>query len=66
MPNPRVTVRVPQNIYEQLPTDERERSRLLLRLMEEYYNPKNPESELANLKVRVEALERRLDNGARG
>jgi hypothetical protein len=34
--------------------------------MEEYYNPKNPESELANLKVRVEALERRLDNGARG
>jgi hypothetical protein len=63
MPNPRVTVRVPQNIYDQLPTDERERSRLLLRLMEEYYNPKNPESELANLKVRVEALERKLGDG---
>jgi hypothetical protein len=31
--------------------------------MEEYYNPKNPESELANLKVRVEALERRLGDG---
>lgn len=63
MPNPRVTVRVPQNIYDQLPTDERERSQLLKRLLEEYYNPKNPENELANLKVRVEALERRLGQG---
>jgi hypothetical protein len=33
--------------------------------MEEYYDPKNPESELANLKVRVEALERRLGDGIR-
>jgi hypothetical protein len=33
--------------------------------MEEYYNPKNPESELANLKVRVEALERRLGDGVK-
>jgi hypothetical protein len=41
----------------------RKGSRLLLRLMEEYYNPKNPESELANLMVRVEALERRLEGG---
>ncbi|MDX2229733.1 MAG: hypothetical protein NW220_08850 [Leptolyngbyaceae cyanobacterium bins.349] len=36
------------------------RVRLLLQLMKEYYNPKNPESDLVNLKVRVEALERRL------
>jgi len=28
--------------------------------MEDYYNPKNPESELAKLKVRVKALERRF------
>jgi hypothetical protein len=35
----------------------------LKRLLEEYYNPKNPETELANLKVRVEALERRLTQG---
>lgn len=53
-------MRVLQNIYAQLPTDERERSRLLLRLMEDYYNQKNPESELAKLKVRVKALERRF------
>jgi hypothetical protein len=33
--------------------------------MEEYYNPKTPESEVANLKVRVEALERRLGHGIR-
>jgi len=63
MPNPRVTVRVPQNIYDQLPTDDRERSSLLKRLLEEYYNPKNPESELVNLKVRVKVLERRLGQG---
>ena len=50
-------------ILEQLPSNPDERSQLLKRLLEEYYNPKKPESELANLKLRVEALERRFGDG---
>ena len=60
MPNPRVTVRVPQNIYDQLPTDERERSRLLLKLLHEHYNPTSAEAKLTDLQVRVEQLEHRI------
>ncbi|NJL54690.1 hypothetical protein HC928_05465 [bacterium] len=62
MPNPRLTVRVPQNLYQQLPTDERERSALLLRLLEAHYNPTKPEDEIAVLKARVDALERKLQS----
>ena len=50
-------------ILEQLPSNPDERSQLLKRLLEEYYNPKNPESELVELKLRVEALERRFGDG---
>ena len=45
---------------EPLPSNPDERSQLLKRLLEEYYNPKKPESELEELKVRVEALESKL------
>ena len=60
MPNPRIQFRIPTELFEQLPTDADERSQLLKRLLEEYYNPKKPESELAELKVRVEALEQQI------
>jgi len=63
MPNPRVTVRVPQEIYDQLPTDERERSQLLKRLLEEYFHPVDPEDRITQLERRVGAMERRLGNG---
>jgi metal-responsive CopG/Arc/MetJ family transcriptional regulator len=58
MANPRITFRIPEDLYRQLPTDDRERSALIRRLLEDYLNPRNPESELANLKARVERLER--------
>jgi hypothetical protein len=60
MPNPRVTVRLPENIYSQLPTDERERSTFLIEAITQKLNPPAPEDELAQLKRRVESLERRL------
>ena len=63
MPNPRLSFRIPPELFEKLPTDADERSQLLKRLLEEYCNPKKPESELAELKVRVEALERRFGDG---
>ena len=63
MPNPRIQFRIPTELFDQLPTDSDERSQLLKRLLEEYYNPKNSESELENLKLRVEALERRFGDG---
>ena len=60
MPNPRIQFRIPTELFEQLPTDADERSQLLKRSLEEYYNPKKTESELVELKLRVEALERRF------
>ena len=48
---------------EPLPSNPDERLQLLKRLLEEHYHPKNPESELAELKVRVEVLERRFGDG---
>lgn len=60
MPNPRVTVRLPQNIYEQLPADERERSAFLLEAIAQKLNPPTPEDEISQLKRRVERLERQL------
>ena len=50
-------------ILEQLPSNPDERSQLLKRLLEEYYNPKKPESDLEKLKLRVEALERGFGDG---
>ena len=63
MPNPRIQFRVSPELFEQLPTDPDERSQLLKQLVEEHYHPKNPESELVELKLRVEALERRFGDG---
>ena len=53
-------------ILEPLPPNPDERSQLLKRLLEEYYQPKKPESELVELKLRVEALERRFGDGVGG
>jgi flagellar biosynthesis chaperone FliJ len=60
MPNPRVTVRVPQNLYNQLPTDERERSTLLLQLLNDYYNPPEPAAQLAKMQQQIDALEQAI------
>ncbi|MBF2045949.1 MAG: hypothetical protein EDM05_042585 [Leptolyngbya sp. IPPAS B-1204] len=57
MPNPRITVRIPQNIYEQLPSDEKERSAFLLEAIQAKLNPPNPEDELAQLKQRLQQVE---------
>lgn len=57
MPNPRITVRVPQNIYEQLPSDEKERSAFLLEAINAKLNPPTPEDELAQLKQRLQQVE---------
>lgn len=53
MPNPRVTFRCPEDIYQQLPADERERSRLLLQLLNEHFNPRTPEDKLAQLEYQI-------------
>jgi prefoldin subunit 5 len=58
--NPRLQVRVPRSLYAQLPTDEKERSRLVLKLLEDYYNPVSADAAIANLRVRIEQLEHRL------
>ncbi len=63
MPNPRISFRVSPQILEQLPSNPDERSQLLKRLLDEHFNPKKPECELAELKLRVEALERRFGDG---
>ena len=63
MPNPRIQFRVSPELFDQMPSNPDERSQLLKRLLEEYCNPKKPESELVELKLRVEALERRFGDG---
>ena len=63
MPNPRIQFRIPTELFEQLPSNPDERSQLLKRLLEEHYHPKKPETELAELKLRVEALGRRFGDG---
>jgi capsule polysaccharide export protein KpsE/RkpR len=60
MPNPRITFRCPEPIYSQLPQNEKERSQLLLNLLESHYNPTKPEDRITMLTARVEALEKRL------
>lgn len=57
MPNPRITVRVPQNIYEQLPSDEKERSAFLIEAIQAKLNPPDPEDELGQLKQRLQQVE---------
>lgn len=60
MPNPRIQLRVPQNIYEQLPTDERDRSLFIQEAISAKLNPPTPEAEIEQLRRRVEAIERQL------
>jgi hypothetical protein len=60
MPNPRITVRVPKTIYEQLPTNADERSAFVLAAIQTKLNPPTPEDELSQLRRRVERLEQRL------
>ncbi|MBD2057797.1 hypothetical protein H6F88_17520 [Oculatella sp. FACHB-28] len=60
MPNPLLSVRIPPEIDELLPTDRGERSRMAIEALKAYLQPLDPQDELENLKRRVEALERRL------
>lgn len=57
MPNPRVTVRVPQNIYEQLPADSEQRSAFVLEAIQAKLSPPEPADELAQLKQRLQQVE---------
>jgi hypothetical protein len=57
MPNPRVTVRVPQNIYNALPANPEERSAFLLEAITAKLNPPEPEDELAKVKRQLASLE---------
>lgn len=61
MPNPRVTFRCPEDLYGKLPVDDRERSLLILHLLTDYYNPKNPADRIARLEQRVADLEARVE-----
>ncbi|NJO74942.1 MAG: hypothetical protein HC833_14960 [Leptolyngbyaceae cyanobacterium RM1_406_9] len=60
MPNPLLSVRIPPELDELLPTDRGERSRVAIEALKSYLQPPDPQDELENLKRRVEALERRL------
>lgn len=57
MPNPRLSVRMPQQLYEQLPADEKERSALIIRLIEGHLKPANPEDRLTQLERKFTTLE---------
>jgi hypothetical protein len=61
MPNPRVTFRLEPEYYDQLPSDDRERSLLLKQLVVRYLAPESPEDKLSVLERRVSELERRLN-----
>jgi ubiquinone biosynthesis protein UbiJ len=44
-----------------LPKDERERSQLIIELLQRHCNPADLEDEVARLKARVEVLERKMN-----
>ena len=60
MPNPRIQFRIPTELFEQLPSNPDERSRLLLKLLHEHYHPTSADAKLINLQSRVEQLEQRI------
>jgi hypothetical protein len=62
MPNPRITFRCPEHLYSRLPEDERERSQLLLRLLEQHYDPSDLAAQIERHEQRITALEERLKN----
>jgi uncharacterized lipoprotein len=57
MPNPRITFRLPQNIYDQLPTDAEARSAFVLEAIQAKLNPPAPEDEMAQLNRRLQQVE---------
>jgi hypothetical protein len=50
MPNPRITMRVPVEIYDQLPAKSEARSQWLLDAIQQKLNPPQPQDELAQIK----------------
>lgn len=58
MANPRVTFRCPPDLYAKLPDDERERSALILALLQRHYEqPQDAEQAIAQLQQKVKVLE---------
>jgi polyhydroxyalkanoate synthesis regulator phasin len=60
MPNPRLTVRIPEPLEAKLPADSKERSALVLELLERHFDPQTPEDRITRLERRIEQLEARL------
>ncbi len=60
MPNKRLTVRIPEDIDAKLPADSRERSALVLELLQRHFDPQTPEDRITQLEQRIEQLEARL------
>jgi len=60
MPNPRLTVRIPEELEAKLPADSKERSALILELLKRHFDPQTPEDRIARLERRIEQLESRL------
>lgn len=48
---------MPQQLYAQLPADEKERSALIIRLIEGHLKPANPEDRLTQLERKFTTLE---------
>ena len=60
MPNPRLSLRIPPDLMERLPQNEKERSQFVIDALLQKLEPATPEDELAQVKRRLEVLERRL------
>jgi hypothetical protein len=65
MPNPLLSVRIPQDLADLLPQERGERSRIAIEALRAYLQPTDPKDVVEDLRRRVEALERRL-GGRRG
>jgi hypothetical protein len=57
MPNPRITFRVPTEIYDQLPSDAEARSEWLLDAIKQKLSPPEPEDELGKVKRQLQNLD---------
>lgn len=61
MANPLLSVRIPPELEDLLPTDRGQRSRVTIEALKAYLQPSNPEDKLSALERRVAELERRLN-----
>lgn len=57
MPNPRISFRIPEEIYQQLPDNPEARSRFCLEAILYKLHPPKPEDELGKVKQQIANLE---------